>query len=52
MAEKWYDELPDDAFVTETDIAYKEAVKRSARGLRKGLISTAPALRYRPEMKN
>jgi hypothetical protein len=37
MAEKWYDDLPDDAFVTETDIAYKEAVKKIREGLEKGL---------------
>ena len=37
MAEKWYDDLPDDAFVTETDIAYKKAVEKIREGLEKGL---------------
>ena len=37
MAEKWYDGLPDDAFMTETDIAYQTAVKKIREGLEKGL---------------
>ena len=31
MAEKWYDGLPDDAFLTETDIAYQERGKKNTR---------------------
>ena len=37
MAEKWYDDLPDDAFLTETDIAYQKAVEKTREGLEKGL---------------
>ncbi len=37
MAEKWYDGLSEDAFLTETDKAYKEAVIRIQEGLVKGL---------------
>jgi len=37
MAEKWYDGLPDDAFLTETDIAYEKAVANIREGLDKGL---------------
>ena len=37
MAEKWYDGLPDDAFLTETDIAYQNAIKKMREGLEKGL---------------
>lgn len=37
MAEKWYEGLPEDAFLTETDIAYEKAVSRIREGLEKGL---------------
>jgi len=37
MAEKWYEGLPDDAFLTETDKAYEKAVFRIREGLVKGL---------------
>ena len=37
MAEKWYDDLPDDAFLTETDKAYEKAVSTIREGLNKGL---------------
>jgi hypothetical protein len=37
MAEKWYDGLPDDAFLTEADIAYEKAVAKIREGLDKGL---------------
>jgi len=37
MAEKWYDDLPDEAFLTETDIAYQKAVEKLREGLEKGL---------------
>jgi hypothetical protein len=37
MAEKWYEGLPDDAFLTETDKAYEKAVLRIREGLVKGL---------------
>ncbi len=37
MAEKWYDDLPDDAFLTETDKAYEKAVFKIREGLNKGL---------------
>ena len=37
MAEKWYDDLPDDAFLTETDKAYEKAVSQIREGLEKGL---------------
>jgi hypothetical protein len=37
MAEKWYDDLPEDTFETATNTAYKEAVKKIREGLEKGL---------------
>jgi hypothetical protein len=37
MAEKWYDDLPDDAFLTETDKAYEKAVFTIREGINKGL---------------
>lgn len=37
MAEKWYDELPDNAFLSETNIAYEKAVATIREGLGKGL---------------
>ena len=37
MAEKWYDGLPDDAFLTETDKAYEKAIFQIREGLAKGL---------------
>jgi hypothetical protein len=37
MAEKWYDDLPDDAFITEADIAYQKAVEKIRKGLEEGL---------------
>jgi hypothetical protein len=37
MAEKWYEGLPDDAFLTETDIAYEKAIAKIREGLEKGL---------------
>jgi len=37
MAEKWYDGLPDDAFLTETDIVYRKAVEKIREGLASGL---------------
>ena len=37
MAEKWYDELPDNAFITETDEAYKKAVAEIRKALEQGL---------------
>ena len=37
MAEKWFDALPDDAFITETDMAYEKAISRIREGLEKGL---------------
>ena len=37
MAEKWYDGLPDDAFLNETDIAYEKAISQIREGLEKGL---------------
>ena len=37
MAEKWYDDLPDDAFLTETDKAYEKAIFQIREGLEKGL---------------
>ena len=37
MAEKWYEDLPDDAFLTETDKAYEKAVFTMREGLNKGL---------------
>jgi len=37
MAEKWYEGLPDDAFLTETDVAYEKAISQIREGLEKGL---------------
>lgn len=37
MAEKWYDGLADDAFLTETDKAYEKAIHKIREGLEKGL---------------
>jgi len=37
MAEKWYEGLPDDFFLTETDKAYEKAVSRIQEGLARGL---------------
>ena len=37
MAEKWYEGLPDDAFLTETDKEYEKAVSKIREGLGKGL---------------
>lgn len=37
MGEKWYDELPDDAFVTATDKTYEQAVAKMREGLEQGL---------------
>jgi hypothetical protein len=37
MGEAWYEGLPDDAFVTETARAYKQAEDRIREGLAKGL---------------
>ena len=37
MAEKWYDGLPDDALLTETDKAYEKAIFQIREGLEKGL---------------
>lgn len=37
MAEKWYDGLPDDAFLTETDKVYEKAFFQIREGLVKGL---------------
>lgn len=37
MAEKWYDALPDDAFLNETDKAYEKAISQIRDGLEKGL---------------
>ena len=37
MAEKWYEGLPDDAFLTETDKVYEKAVFKIREGLEKGL---------------
>jgi len=37
MSEKWYEGLPDDAFKTETDKIYEEAVSKIREGLEKGL---------------
>ena len=37
MTEKWYEGLPDDAFITETDIAYKEAEAKIREQLASGL---------------
>lgn len=37
MAEAWYEGLPDDAFVTETDKAYEEAMEKIREGLAQGL---------------
>ena len=37
MAEKWYDGLPNDAFLNETDKAYEKAISQIREGLEKGL---------------
>ena len=37
MAEKWYDGLPDDALLSETDKAYEKAISQIREGLEKGL---------------
>ena len=37
MAEKWYEGLPDDALLTETDKAYEKAIFQIREGLAKGL---------------
>jgi hypothetical protein len=37
MSEPWYEGLPDDAFVTETAKAYKQAEDKIREGLAKGL---------------
>lgn len=37
MAEKWYEGLADNAFLTETDIAYEKAISQIREGLEKGL---------------
>jgi hypothetical protein len=37
MSEKWYDNLPDDAFKTETDKVYEQALAAVRKGLEKGL---------------
>jgi hypothetical protein len=37
MGEAWYEGLPDEAFVSETAKAYKEAEDRIREGLAKGL---------------
>lgn len=37
MSEKWYEGLPDDAFMTETDKIYEKAVSTIREGLEKGL---------------
>lgn len=37
MAEAWYEGLPDDAFVTETDKAYEDAMAKIREGLAQGL---------------
>ena len=37
MAQKWYDELPDDAFLTATDKTYEQAVEKIRKGLEQGL---------------
>ncbi len=37
MGEAWYEELPEDAFVTETDKAYNQALSKIREGLDKGL---------------
>jgi len=37
MGEKWYDDLPDDAFITETDKAYEKAASKIREGLSQGL---------------
>ena len=37
MAEKWYDALPDDAFLNKTDIAHEKAVAKIREGLDRGL---------------
>ncbi len=37
MSEKWYDDLPEDVFKTETDKVYAEALAAVREGLAKGL---------------
>ncbi len=37
MAEKWFDDLPDDAFSSETDKAYERAAAKIRKGLAQGL---------------
>jgi YesN/AraC family two-component response regulator len=37
MAEKWYEGLGDDAFLTETDKAYEKAISQIREGIEKGL---------------
>jgi len=37
MGEKWYDELPEDAFVTAADKAYEDALLKMRKGLEQGL---------------
>jgi hypothetical protein len=36
MAQSWYDELPDDAFVSEADRQYRLEISRIREGLAKG----------------
>jgi len=45
MAEKWYDGLPQDAFVSETDKAYKDAEEKIREGIEKGLDFDAACAR-------
>jgi hypothetical protein len=37
MSEKWYDDLPDDVFKTETDKVYEQALASVRKGIEKGL---------------
>lgn len=37
MAEKWYEGLPEEVFLTETDKAYKKAFFQIQEGLKEGL---------------
>jgi hypothetical protein len=37
MSEKWYDELPEDAFITPTDKTYEQALAKMREGLEQGL---------------
>jgi hypothetical protein len=37
MSEKWYDDLPDDVFKTETDKIYEKALAAVRKGIGKGL---------------